>query len=262
MKKEHPFYKYLFLFDKGKDKIVLQGKEIANYWNDIYDLFWEKGKMVVQKLNGTDFTEEEIQELFWDLYEDMSDDSTIINLWVPLLSKLEFHHFGDIYEIPEIEKALYQLTDEQLDQIEPQLDSIRRGLCEITLQQALEERKERELKKLIKGFKVKDIWALGSKQNLIIKQYLCYFQKAKEDPDNWALNLRNIIDNNQKKKGDLKLVYRLLCNGSIKGSTHEGRGIASGQKLRDYTKEEIRFCERVIRINLQSLINSFGLNKP
>jgi len=260
--KSHPFYKYLFLFDKGKDKVILQGKEIANYWNDIYDLFWEKGKMIIQKLNGSEFSEKEIKELFWDLYDDMSDDDTIIKLWIPSLYKLEFHHFGDLYEQPIVKEKIDKLSEEEFDQFVDFFEGIRKSLCEMNLEWALEERRERELKEIVKGFKIKNIWTLNEPPNQILKQYLIFFKKAKEGQDKWALNLRNILDNNQKRKGDLKKIYeKILCNSSIRGSTHEGKGIVLGKQMREYTKEEIRFCERIIKIYLKSLISKARLNK-
>jgi len=260
MNKEHPYYKYLFLFGKGDKKIVLHGKEISNYWNDIYDLFDLEGKMIVQKLNGTDFTEEEIRQLFWDLYEDMSDDQAVIKLWVPSLSKLEFWNYGDINDIPQVQDILNKLSEEELEKMSTFFDEIRKSICKMNLEQAFIERQDRELKKMIKGFKVLKRWNLEKKENFSLKQKLLYFKKAKEDSENWALNLRHIIDG-IKRKGDLQKVYELLCNSSILGSTHEGKGINLKKELRDYTKEEKKFCERTIKLWLQSEINNLEAYK-
>lgn len=259
--KSHPFYKYLFIFGKGEKKIVLDGKEISNYWNDIYDLFDLEEKMIVQKTNGGDFSEEEIRQIFWDLYEDMSDDGTLIKLWIPSLKKLEFWNFGDVLDIPAVKKITDSLDDEEFEKISDSIDNIRKGIGNLYLEQAFQEREKRELEFLTKGFKIKKVWELNKPENRILKQYLIFFKRAKEDSDAWSLNLRHIIDKNPNRKGELNRVYGLLCNSSIKGSTHEGEGVNLNKNLRTYTKDEIRFCERTIKIYLQSLINKAVLNK-
>ncbi|MDP3992489.1 MAG: hypothetical protein Q8P79_03225 [Nanoarchaeota archaeon] len=234
------------------------GEEVADYWYDIYDLFWLKGKMIVQKLNGGEFTEGEIKTIFWDLFENMSEDNTVIKLWVPHLSKLEFWHYGDLYEqMPELGATLEKLDEVEIDKLSDSIEKILKGVCEMNLEQALLEREKRELKGLCKGFKIKEVWVLNLPENSSIKKILEYYQKAKNDPEKWALNLYHIIGG-LKKGNEIKKARGLLNNKQISGSRHEA-GADRKTILRSYTKEEKILCEKVTKKYINSLIIKSGL---
>lgn len=273
----HRKYKYVFLFKKrGKfEELDLHGKSIKDFWNDIYDMFNLKGEMVVQKLNGQEFTISEIKQLFGDLLEDMIDDFLVIGLEIPNLRTLEFINYGDEHLEPldkKIEeKGIDVLEDEGSFEEALEKEGLSDENCEKltkdishnNLKMALYQFNQLKLGKLTEGF---DILSklLQKKQFSGLKQALEYFSKAKESKDSKFFYFYHVIDLVRKEglynrllkeagisKKTVSDVTRLLNNEPIKGSRHEGKW----SKLRNPTKDEVSLCETTIKKLIEAWID-------
>jgi hypothetical protein len=253
--------KYLFLFNEGIKQITLPGQEIFDYWNTIYDLFWEEGDMFVQKLNGKDFTKKEIKELFWDLYENMSDDLTIIELKVISFSYLEFHNLGEI-NVDSIKRkgTGYKLDKAKSKNKDEFIHNSRYRICKKYFSKAMNEYNKKKCEKLSKGFQINNPSLLRKLKYNKIKNNLSYYQEALSNKDKWSFNLYHIIDNLGTKTNKISEVKRLLNDKQIYLSRHEGQGIRKELKMRSYTKKEMHFCNKTIRKIIEDWIVNSGIN--
>lgn len=256
-KKKRKNPKYLFIFNEGRfDEIVLPGNSIEDYWNDIYDLFWEED-FVVQKLNENDFTKNEIKELFWSLYGDMSDDFSIIDLKLVNFSRLEFYNLGEM-ELSFIKRKgkgyeLDKASSKTIDEFE---EKARHRICKRFLSKAMTVYNLKKHKELTYGFNIKDSIKLRKQQFHKLKRILEYYQKALQDIEKWAFNLYHIV----KLVGDRSSFSKLrgiLNNPDLKGSRHEGEG----RGIKRLSKEDKLYCENKIREVIDKEIIKSGINK-
>lgn len=69
-------YTYKFVFDNN---LVMGGFSIEQLWNDIYDMFDMHDEMYVERNDNREMTQKEIRKLREDLFEDMEEDSLLID---------------------------------------------------------------------------------------------------------------------------------------------------------------------------------------
>lgn len=287
MSKGHKKYKYVFLFKKrGKfEELDLHGKSIKDFWHDIYDMFDLKGDMVVQKLNGQEFTIKEIKQLFRDLLEDMMDDFSVIALNIPNLRTLEFINYGDEHLEPlqknldkKIEEkgidvsedeAAFEEALEKAGLSDENCEKLTKDLSYKNLKKALDRLNELELNKIIEGFNIKHPLLLNKKKFSGIKYCLINFNKAKEDNPNRFYYFYNIIDKARKSgiynrlletaklKKKTNGIRKIMNYLPVKGSRHEG----NHNKLRNPTKEEIALCEITLKKLIMAWINESKINE-
>lgn len=263
MVKDSKIPKYLFIFNQGKmNEVILPGKDIQNYWNLIYDLFWEEEKMIVQKLNGEDFTKKEIHELFWDLCENMGEDLTIIKLDLISFSVLEFYNLGEI-DIPSIKrKGMGHSIDKNASKtIEEFIEKSRLRICGKFLSKAMASYNQKMCKNLAEGFKIKNSQLLRKQRYSNLKRVLDYYQKAISEKDKWAFYLYHIIGKINNKSSKISEACRILNDSSRYGSRHEGEGLRKKVKMKKYSKKEISFCDEEIKDLINSWIEKSNINK-
>ncbi|OGI12058.1 hypothetical protein A3K64_01800 [Candidatus Micrarchaeota archaeon RBG_16_36_9] len=259
-------YKYVFLFKNKriKSSIDLHAKSIEDLWNDIYDLFDLDGKMIVEKSDNEDFSEDEIEEIFEDLMEDMMEDFSLIDMeFFP--NRLIFYNLYDSH-IEEYQKQFPEDKNDNDSDWEGFTEDMNRDNFEF----AIEKFQEIKLKKLSKGFILKDSNRLGDEEFYQLKYCLENFKNSNNETM-FLSYLYNIIEKAQNSrvynkilsesgltKKDIDKVTEIMNNPSIKGSRHEGKHT----ELRNITNQEFESCKSTVKKIINSWISISGINEP
>lgn len=239
-------YPYIFLF--GGNKLDLHGR-IDDYWNDIYDMFFEYGKMTVERSDCAQFTKRQIIHLFLKLEEDMSEDCAIIKLSIQTPTKLEFIHDGEIYgHIP-------MLKDEPEDKAVKRINKNLEKLNSENLSIAIAEFDRAVAKSLYSAFNVSEIEKLDDPQYANLRYVMTQFSALKKDKTKRLYYVYNIIEKLEADSRRSKILMKSgisknslgnitkICNTAKIGSRHTGKY----SKLERLTKTEINYCENVCK---------------